>query len=306
MRARVKRRQRNRRLAWIAAAVVLIAIFVVSAYILSQPSALDAFDNKPVSPSDMAGLSAVSALPYGTSGAVLDHLIQNASATLTSQGKPIVLFVGELGCPYCAELRWSLVLALMRFGNFTNLSYMTSEFDGTDYPTFTFIGNTYTTYTSKYIVLQTYEVEDRAGNALQTLPSNYKSIFDSLSVNGGVPFVDFGGRYYTPSALLPSSIPGYSDYISYLSALFGSQNWAQVISGISSGSTLGTLIKGGANVITAAICKSIAADGGAPPSSICQQSPINQLGPVSMTLPALSQPPTPPVVALQDSRRLGW
>jgi hypothetical protein len=281
LRARVKRRQRNRRLLWIGVAVVLIVIFVVSAYYLSQPTYLDSFDGKPVSSSTMSGLTAVAAAPYGSGGASLEGLIRNATGNLVSHGKPIVLFVGEEGCPYCAEMRWSMVLALMRFGNFTNLAYMTSAYDGTDFPTFSFIGST---YTSKYLVLQSYEVLDRGTSTLQSLPSNYSSIFNSLSVNQGVPFVDFGGKYYTPSALLPASIPGYSDYITYLSALFGNQNWDQVVSGISSGSQLGALIKDGANVITATICKAITAAGGVPPSGVCQQSPINTLGPTAQSL----------------------
>jgi len=300
MRARVKRRQRNRRLLWIGVAVLLIAIFVVSAYILSQPTALDAYDGKPVSSSDMTSLIAAAAPPYGSGGSSLDSIIRNATGSITSNGKPIVLFIGEEGCPYCAEMRWSLVLALLRFGNFTNLAYMTSEFDGTDFPTFSFIGST---YTSKYVVLQSYEVEDRFANPLQTMPSNYTSIFSSLGVSGGVPFVDFGGHYYTPEALLPLSIPGYTDYVDYLSALFGSSNWDQVISGINTGNTLGSVIKAGANVITATICKAITAAGGVPPSNVCQQSPIGQLGPVSVSLPALAAPSASPVASVQGLRR---
>src|SRR5271157_1620444 len=184
MRARVKKRQRNRRLLIIGVAVLFIAIFAVSAYYLSLPSALDAFDNQVVSSSTMASLSATAAPPYGSGGSSMLGLIQNTTGTLTSSGKPIVLFVGEEGCPYCAEMRWSMVLALLRFGNFTNLAYMTSAYDGTDYPTFSFIGST---YTSKYIVLQSYELADRAGNTLQTQPANFQSIFNSLSIGGGVP-----------------------------------------------------------------------------------------------------------------------
>jgi len=303
MRARVKRRQRNRRLLIIGVIVLLVAIFVVSAYILSRPSRLDQFDNQPLGSSNMTAIIAASAPPYGSGGASLDGLVKTTTGSLTTNGKPIVLFVGEEGCPYCAEMRWSLVLSLLRFGNFTNLAYMTSAYDGTDFPTFSFIGST---YTSKYVALQSYEVLDRGTTALQTLPANYSSIFNSLSASEGVPFVDFGGRYYTPSALLPSSIPGYSDYITYLSALFGTRNWDQVVTSINTGDSLGSLIKAGANVITATICKTITAAGGVPPSSVCQLSPINALGPANLTLPATTAPTASPVIAVRESRRLGW
>ena len=272
MRARVKRRQRNRRLMIIGVAVLLIAIFAVSAYYLSLPSSLDAYDNKPVVSSTMVGLSAASAPPYGAEGAALDGLVRNTTGSLTSIGKPVVLYVGEEGCPYCAEMRWSLVLALMRFGNFTNLAYMTSSLDGTDYPTFTFHGST---YQSNYLVFAPYELADRAGNTLQTLPANYQSIFNSLSIGGGVPFADFGGKYYTPGALLPT---GYTT--NNLTPLFGSKNWTQVIASINSGDSLGSLVKAGANVLTATFCKLT----GGLPSNVCQQSPINQLGPVALSL----------------------
>jgi uncharacterized protein DUF929 len=304
MRARVKRRQRNRRILIILVAVALVAVFAVSAYYLSLPSALDAFDDKVVSSSQMTALGAAAAPPYGTGGSSLAGEIHNSTGqALVSNGKPIVLFVGEEGCPYCAEMRWSLVLSLMRFGTFTNLAYMTSAYDATDYPTFSFIGST---YTSKYVVLQSYEVLDRGTNTLQTLPSNYSTIFNSLSVNQGVPFVDFGGKYYVPSALLPSSIPGYASYIDYLSSLFGSKNWDQVISSISSGDTLGSLIKAGANVITASICKSITAVGGVPPPSVCQQTPINQLGPLAQPLAPFAIQALSPVTSVQETRRMGW
>jgi len=46
---------------------------------------------------------------------------------LTADGKPLVLYVGEESCPYCAAERWSLILALSKFGNFTGLKYMLSS-----------------------------------------------------------------------------------------------------------------------------------------------------------------------------------
>ena len=307
MRARVKRRQRNRRIVMILLVVGLIVIFAVSAWYLSQPSALDAFDGKPVSSSTMAALVAAAAPPYGAGGSSFSGFIQNASGSLVSHGKPIVLFVGEQGCPYCAEMRWSLVMALLRFGNFTNLSYMTSAYDATDYPTFDFIGST---YTSKYVTLQSYEVYDRGTDTLQTLPANYSSIFNQYSGcpaacgSKGVPFVDFGGHYYAGSALLPTSIPGFSSYIDYLNAQFGTKNWDQVITGINSGDTLGSLIKAGANVFTATICRAITVAGGTPPANVCNQPPINQLGPISEVVAAAVTPPNS-LAPMQVPRRSG-
>jgi hypothetical protein len=225
----------------------------------------------------MSALNAAASPPYGSGGSTLSSEIRNLTGqALTSNGKPVVLYVGEEGCPYCAEYRWALVLALMRFGTFTNLAYMTSSLDGTDYPTFTFHGST---YQSNYIVFAPYELTDRGSNSLDTLPTNYLSIFNTYSIGGGVPFADYGGKYYTPGALLPS---GYTT--NNLNPLFGSENWTQVIGSINNGDALGSLIKAGANVVTATLCKLT----GGLPSSVCQQSPIGQLGPVPQPLPGPS------------------
>lgn len=183
----------------------------------------------------------------------------------------MVLYVGEEGCPYCAVMRWSLVVALMRFGTFANLVYMTPSYDGTDFPTFTFYG---ITYQSSYISFAGYETLDRGSAGLQALPANYSAIFHSYGQ--GVPFTDFGGKYYAPGALIPSS----SATVGALDSLFGSKDWTEVISSIDSGDQLGSVIKAGANVITATICK---LTGGAP-ASVCSQSPIDQLGPIAQAL----------------------
>ena len=50
-----------------------------------------------------------------------------ASQYLTSGGKPEVLYMGGEYCPYCATERWSLILALDRFGSFSGLEYMQSS-----------------------------------------------------------------------------------------------------------------------------------------------------------------------------------
>jgi hypothetical protein len=288
MRARIKRRERNRRILIIVVVAAVIAVFAVSAYYLSLPSSLDSYDYKPVTSAHIAGLK-TAAFSFGTGGADLVSEVKAGGnftgISMISDGKPIILYVGELGCPYCAEMRWALVLALMRFGNFTNLSYMTSAYDGTDFPTFTFIGST---YTSKYITFQSFEVLDRGTNSLQTLPTNYSAIFQQYSANQGVPFIDYGGQFYSPSALLPSTLPsGYSNYVDYLSSLFGNSNWTQVISNLNNAnslvyqtSSLASIIHAGANVIATTICRLT----GNLPVNVC---PISQLAPVGLS-PSIS------------------
>lgn len=51
-----------------AAVGFVIVIFAVSAYYLSRPSALDAFDNQPVSASHLSALSSAATSSYGSGG----------------------------------------------------------------------------------------------------------------------------------------------------------------------------------------------------------------------------------------------
>src|SRR5215471_17073708 len=39
-----------------------------------------------------------------------------SGAPLTSGGKPEMLYIGAEYCPYCAAMRWSMAVALSRFG----------------------------------------------------------------------------------------------------------------------------------------------------------------------------------------------
>ena len=58
--------------------------------------------------------------------------------------------MGAEYCPYCAAERWALVMALSKFGTFTDLQGTTSSATDTNpsTPTFSFYGST---YTSKYL-----------------------------------------------------------------------------------------------------------------------------------------------------------
>ncbi|MCL5976240.1 MAG: DUF929 family protein [Candidatus Parvarchaeota archaeon] len=57
---------------------------------------------------------------------------------LTYGGKPTFVYIGAQGCPFCAGMRWSIIIALSRFGNFSNLFYDRSATNDANVPTFTF------------------------------------------------------------------------------------------------------------------------------------------------------------------------
>lgn len=279
----MKKRRMYRRLTIVAVVVGIPLLLILGFYFAYVSStANDSRINKPVTSADMAMLKQISLVPYGPSGSSMLSDVKNHSGTpFAVDGKPLVICIGADYCPYCAGQRWSLIMALMRFGNFSNLLYMTSSSSEGDYPTFTFHGNA---YTSKYIVFQGFEQRDRSNQPLDTVPSNYTAVFSQFG--SSYPFMNFGNRYVVPGAMMnPTPL--------------GGQDWAAVFNDISSGNTIGTQIKESANVITALICK-LTND---QPSSVCDQSPINGL---TLSIAAYAQtslgtvpqkgPPTPSIV----------
>jgi uncharacterized protein DUF929 len=268
MLAKRKRKQMIRRIAVVVVVVAVITAFAVGIYLATLPTALDKYDGVTVGSSDLNRLRN-SALAYaGPSGSDLLTNVRNISSPMTYNNKPLVLYIGADYCPYCAIQRWGLILALMRFGSFTGLTYMTSNADGTDYATFSFHGST---YSSSYISFLGYEVYDRLDNSLDQVPAGYQTPFTQYG-SGGFPFVDLAGKYYIAGSLLPSTAQG--NPLGYLNGLLPGNNWTTIYSEINNQtSTLGGLIREDANVLTAAICKVATS----PPASVCGQPIISGL-----------------------------
>jgi thiol-disulfide isomerase/thioredoxin len=259
MRARMKRRQRIRTITIVVTIAVIAVSLVVGFYIAlnSGNSALDRYDGAAVSSADMASLYSVSHGSYGSAGSSLlvtsgsgANLRAASGTSYTANGKPVVVYIGADFCPYCAVERWSLIMALSRFGNFSNLHYMTSSSDEGDYATFTFTGSS---YSSKYVVFQSFEQEDRNRNVVTTIPANYSSEFTD-----SYPFVNFGNKY-----LLQTLIPD--------TTILAGKNWTQILSDISTTDATGAIIKEGANAITALIC-SLTSNA---PASVCNEFAVS-------------------------------
>jgi len=207
----------------------------------------------------------------GGSVSALPKLIK--APALMSGTKPLVVYVGAEFCPYCATERWPMVVALSRFGTFSNLH--TTHSSGTDvYPntqTFSFHG---TTYTSQYIDFQgietlsnvpsgtSYETLDTPTTDQEALVNTYDAApyVDAASA-GSIPFVDFGGKYIiSGSSYSPQVLQGKS--LDDISSALGNAN-DPVTQGV-----VGT-----ANVITAAICSLTSNQ----PTSVCSDPTIQGL-----------------------------
>lgn len=122
---------------------------------------------------------------------------------ITKNGKPEVLYMGAEYCPFCAAERWGMVMALSKFGTFSNLGQIHSS--STDVypntPTFSFYGST---YTSKYLTFTSVEELTVDKKALQTATAAENSSFEKnestvlssseMSQGGSIPFVNMGGK----------------------------------------------------------------------------------------------------------------
>ena len=194
---------------------------------------------------DQVGGGAVTAKPSRISG-----------AALTSGGKPEMLYMGAEYCPYCAAERWSMIVALSRFGAFSGLATTRSAARsgaGTAEPypstaTWTFAS---ASYASKYLTFTPVEgytnVPDQSTGGYTTLmkptPAQQALIQKYDAANqGAIPFIDYGNKYMSVGA-------------SYDPGLLSGLTWSQVAADLHQpASPVAKGVLGAANYITAAIC----------------------------------------------------
>jgi thiol-disulfide isomerase/thioredoxin len=240
--------------------VIIIGVYYGLNYTASGSQSITAYIGEPISQSFYSTLYSLSQNTYGGPLANMAQVFAaNNGTEWTSGGKPIVVFIGAEYCPFCAATRWPLILALMRFGNFSGLDYMVSAppVNETyyDVPTFTFL---HAQYTSPYIVFEAYEVQNRNYGLIAEPPSNYSQVWSSYG--SAYPFIDFANRFVLYSSpIVPQTWHNY--------------NWTQIAGFIASNTSIGVQIREYANAITAVICE---VDGNSP-SSVCSHQPIPQL-----------------------------
>ena len=277
-----ERRAEQRRRILIASGSILVVIAVVVAFIVvkanNKPSGSSS--NGPTGSALASVVSKVTNVPastldtIGDGGGAFTGKIQsvNGGTPLTSGGKPEMLYMGAEYCPYCAAERWSMIVALSRFGTFSGLSTVHSSTTDTpsNLPTFTFHGSS---YTSKYLTftpveMQTNVLDQSTGNyatlekptaAQQALLTKYDAPpYVSSADAGAIPFIYFGGKYLSVGA-------------SYDPTVINGKTWDQIASALSDpNSSIAKAIGGSANHITAAICKMT----GNQPASVCSSLPV--------------------------------
>jgi Domain of unknown function (DUF929) len=261
----------NKSRSYIIIAVMAVAIVIVAALVLTGnrggAANLTSFDNVPVSQSLMASLMVPNAVSATIGlGLAADNLKNASGPVFEVNGKPAVLYVGADYCPYCAITRWGLVVALLRFGNFTGLRYMTSSpVDlAPSASTFTFYNST---YSSSYISFVSVET---AGNTpvngsypkLQSLNGTEIAIMQRFDSGGGIPFMDFANQSYQSGA-------SFSD-----PTILVGRNWTAIAGSLTNTSTVDSMaIVGSANLFTAEICR---VDGNQP-AGVCGQGYVTAI-----------------------------
>jgi len=273
-----ERRAEQRRRILIASGSIIAVIAVVVAFIVikknNKPAANSS--NGPTGAALASVVSKVTNVPastldqIGSGGSAFTGKIPpvNGGTPLTSGGKPEMLYMGAEYCPYCAAERWSMIVALSRFGTFSGLSTVHSS--TTDTPsnisTFTFHGSS---YTSKYLTFTPVEMETNIPDpstggytTLQTPTKEQQALITkydappyvaSSDQAGAIPFIYFGGKYLSIGA-------------SYDATTLSGLKWDQIASDLNNpDSAVAKAINGTANHITAAICKMT----GNQPASAC-------------------------------------
>ena len=128
------------------------------------------------------------------------NYIPNDTA-LTRDGKPVVVFVGAEFCPYCALERWALVVALSRFGTFSNLGQTISSSSTDVYPglqSWSFDGSSFKSSSLVFSPAEVYSsTPNSTGNGYQPLQrlTTLQSQAWTTYANHGYPFIDVGGKY---------------------------------------------------------------------------------------------------------------
>jgi thiol-disulfide isomerase/thioredoxin len=288
------RRKENRRRMWIFGssilAVIAVVVGIIVGYDLRSPSSqnsaggvhgtvLPASTTAEITGVPAATLNQIgggSVLSYaapntatGWSGYTGSPIVKANNTLLASGGKPEMLYIGAEYCPYCGAMRWAMAVALSRFGHFTTplRGFHSSSTDvDPNTPTLTFYQ---AGYQSKYLTFTPVENENIDKGLLQSTTSTEQALwqkYDTSTVDGitsqGYPFVDFGNK-----ALLKFPI--------YDPEVLAGLSWAQIATDLHNPSSkVAQAVDGGANYMTAAICKMTGNKG---PSGVCTSSVVRSL-----------------------------
>ena len=269
-----ERRAEQRRRILIASGSIVVVIAVVVGFIVfkatSKPGSSTS-SNGPTGAALSSVVSNVTSVPASTldkvgngSGQVTANPPVKAitgGTPLTANGKPEVLYIGAEFCPYCAAMRWSLAVALSKFGTFsTPLRGIHSAPDEApsiaSLPTLTFYRSA---YQSPYLTFTPVENEKIDHSPLQATTPLQQQVWDRYDPNS-YPFIDIGNRYVVT--------------IIYDARVLHGKTWGQVAAALHDpASPIARGAIGAANYLIAAICHLT----GSKPTGVCSSPTISAL-----------------------------
>ena len=201
---------------------------------------------------------------------------------LTADGKPQVLYVGAEYCPFCAAQRWPVVVALSRFGTWSDLGATTSASEDVfpDTPTLSFHG---AGYTSDHLSFTGVELQGRTLENGQYAPLDQLSPADQKTFEtfnrppyvegdgGSIPFLNIGGKFIKVGSSYDVEVLEGKSRDEIAAALADPDD------------PIAQAVNGSANILTAAICETT--DG--QPAAVCTAPGV------TAAAAALPKQPTP-------------
>jgi thiol-disulfide isomerase/thioredoxin len=269
------RRAEQRRLGLLAGGIVVVVLAIVAVFVVvkvnsggSSSTASGSVTGTALPASVEKNIASVpdSALSSVGTGSVLTYtskpITKISGTSLTSAGKPEMLYIGAEFCPYCAAMRWSMAVALSKFGTLSPLHGIHSSSTDVDpsTPTLTFYKSS---YTSKYLTFTPVENETISHAPLQNTTTAQQATWVKYSPPNelGYPFIDFGNKYLINGPI-------------YDPAVLSGLTWEQVSQQMKDPSSkVAQGVLGAANYITAAICKMT----GNAPSNVCSASNVTAM-----------------------------
>jgi thiol-disulfide isomerase/thioredoxin len=252
-----ERRAEQRRRMFITGGSVLAVIVIVVAFIvvksMSSPSTTPSSAARTPLPASVTNnITSVpaSALASVGKGSVLRFnpapITKVTGPPLTSNGKPEMLYIGAEYCPYCAATRWSMAVALSRFGTLSTPLHGIHSSSSDVYPNTATLTFYKTGYNSKYLAFTPVENETINKTLLQPTTAQQNQVwarYEPDPTQRGYPFISFGNKYVLKAPI-------------YDPAVLKGLTWSQIASDMHNPSSpVAQGVLGGANYMTAAICK---------------------------------------------------
>src|SRR6516225_4303744 len=180
---------------------------------------------------------------------------------LTSGGKPEMLYIGAEYCPYCAAMRWSMAVALSRFGQLSTPLHgihSSSKDVNPNTATLTFYK---TGYHSPYLAFTPVENLTVNKTLLQNPTKAQNAVWAKYEPNPqtrGYPFVAFSNKFVMRGPI--------SD-----AAVLQGKTWSQIAAALKHPtSPIAQNVNGAANYITGAICQMTNNQ----PASVCNSAAV--------------------------------